>query len=61
VVGKPAAIPVGPGVLPAVVEEANVVVFLLEWLDLRLDEGINLVEEFPDVLGDFEVHCVHLS
>ena len=61
VVGKPAAIPVGPGVFPAVVQEANVVVFLLEWFDLRLDEGVDLLEEFPDVLGDFEVHCVHLS
>ena len=61
VVGQPAAVPVGPGVFPAVVEEADVVVFLLEWLDLRLDKVVDLLEEFADVLGDFEVHCVHLS
>ena len=36
--GQPAAIPVGPGVLPAVVEEPDVVVLLLERPDLGLDE-----------------------
>ena len=38
VVRQAAALPVGAGVLAAVVEEADVVVLLLERLDLRLDE-----------------------
>ena len=55
-VGQAAALPVGAGVLPAVVEEADVVVLLLERTDLPLDEVVELVEVRGKVLGQFEVH-----
>ena len=43
-VRQPAALPVGARVLAAVVEEADVVVLLLERLDLALDEVVELGE-----------------
>src|SRR5690606_10673840 len=56
--GQAAAIPVGPGVLAAMVEEALVVVLGLAGLDLALDEVVELVEVGGDVGGDLEVHGV---
>ena len=56
VVRQPAAVPVGAGVLAAVVEEADVVVLLLERLDLRLDEVVELVEVGRQIGRDVEVH-----
>src|SRR5262249_29684451 len=57
VVGEPAAVPVGAGVLATVVEEADVVVLLLERLDLPLDEVVELVEVVGEILGQLEVHA----
>ena len=54
--GQPATIPVGPGVLPAVIEEPDVVVLLLERLDLALDELIEFGQVTLQVLGQGEVH-----
>ena len=59
--GQPAAVPVGAGVLPAVVEEADVVVLLLERLDLALDELVEFVQVLPQVLGQVEVHVASPS
>ena len=56
--GQAAAVPVGARVLAPVVEEADVVVLLLERLDLALDELVELVEVVGQVLGDVEVHGV---
>ena len=55
-VGQPATLPVGACILPAVVEEADVVVLLLERLDLLLDEVVQLRQQVGDVVGDVEVH-----
>src|SRR5262249_12245405 len=55
-VRQAAAMPVGAGVLAPVIEEAGVVVPLLERLDLALDEAIHVGEEGGEVLGDLEVH-----
>src|SRR5690606_15728945 len=44
-------------VLAAVVEEADVVVLLLERPDLRLDEGVELVERAGQRGGDLEVQA----
>ena len=60
-VGKSAAVPVGAGVLAAVVEEADVVVLLFERLDLTLDELVELDEVLRQIRGDVEVHCTSLS
>jgi hypothetical protein len=54
--GQPAAVPVGPGVLPAVVEEPLVVVLPLERLDLALDELVEFGQVVAQVLGEGEVH-----
>src|SRR5439155_26946539 len=54
--GQAAAIPVGPGVLPAVVEEPDVVVLLLERADLALDEIVEFGQVVAQVLGEGEVH-----
>jgi len=56
--GQPAAVPVGSGVLPAVVEEPDVVVLLLERLDLALDELVEFFQVLPQVLGQIEVHVL---
>jgi hypothetical protein len=53
--GQPAAVPVGAGVFPAVVEEPDVVVLLLERLDLALDELVEFVQVQPQVFGQVEV------
>ena len=53
-VGQAAAIPVGAGVLAAMVEEADVVVLLLERLDLPLDEVVELAE-VGDQFGRYRV------
>ena len=50
-VRQAAAIPVGAGVLAAVVEEADVVVGLLERLDLPLDEVVEDVQVGDEVGG----------
>ena len=50
-VRQAAALPVGAGVLAAVVEEADVVVLLLERLDLALDEVVELVEVVGQILA----------
>ena len=56
-VGQSVALPVGARVLPAVVEEADVVVFLLDGLDDVVDERVQVVEQLSDVRGDGEVHA----
>ena len=50
--------PVGPGVLPAVIEEPDVVVLLLERPDLAVDELVEFGQVVPQVLGQGEVHVV---
>ena len=60
-VGQPAAVPVGAGVLPAVVEEADVVVLLLERLDLAFDELVELGEVGDEVGWQVEVHVSQLG
>src|SRR5690606_35282541 len=55
-VRQTAAVPVGAGILPAMVEETDVVVLLLERFDGGLDEVVETVEQLLDVLGNFEVH-----
>ena len=44
------------GVFAAVVEEANVVVLLFEWLDFVFDELVELAQKFLDIVGNREVH-----
>jgi hypothetical protein len=60
VVGEPAALPIRAGVLATVVEEADVVVLLLERLDLPLDEVVELEEVGGEVGGDREVDVAPL-
>ena len=43
--GDTAPLDVGTGELPPVVEEADVVVLLLEGLDLGLDEGVDALQQ----------------
>jgi hypothetical protein len=52
-----AGVPVGSGVLTAVIEEAFVVVLGLERLDFTVDKGIQVDEVLAEALGDVEVHC----
>lgn len=52
-----AGVPVGAGVFAAVVEEAVVIVFVLEGEDLGGDEGVEGGEEGFEGGGDGEVHC----
>ncbi len=54
--GQPAALPVGAGVLAAVVEEADVVVLLLQGLDLPHDECVQLFEVARQLFRDVEIH-----
>lgn len=56
-VREAACVPVGAGVLAAVVEEADVVVFVLEGEDLGFDEGVEGGEELLEGGGNGEVHC----
>ncbi len=49
-------VPVGAGVLAAMVEEADVVVLALQRLDLRLDEGVELGEIGGQFGGNSEIH-----
>ena len=55
-VREPVAVPVGPAVLPPVVEEPLVVVLGLERRDLVGDEAIEVGEEGDEVLRQREVH-----
>ena len=55
-VGQAAAIPVGAGVLAAMVEEADVVVLLFEGADLAFDEIVEHGEVFRELWRQFEVH-----
>ncbi len=59
-VGQTTALPVGARVLSPVVEEADVVVLLLERFDLALDEVVQLEEVVGQVLGNLEVHARNL-
>ena len=52
-----AIVPVCAGVLPPVVEEANVVIPFLERLDVGFDEGVKLLEIGLDLMRDFKVHA----
>ena len=54
-------VPVRARVLTPVVEEADVVVLLLQRADLRLDEGIQLREELLEVGGKLCVLVDHRS
>ena len=54
--GKPALVPIGAGPFAAVVEEADVVVAVLDRLDLGLDEGVELVEIGLQAGGKIEIH-----
>ena len=56
VVRQAATIPIGASVLPAVVEEPDVVVLLLDRLDDRLDEVIELHEVGGELGRQVEVH-----
>ena len=49
-------VPVGAGMFAAMVEEADIVVLALEWTDLALDEGVELVQIGRDVRGNVEIH-----
>jgi hypothetical protein len=60
-VGQAAAVPVGAGVLAAVVEEADVVVRLLERLDLALDEVVEDLQVVGQFGVEIEVHARCLS
>lgn len=53
---EPAAFPVGAGVFPAVVEEADIVVGLFERDDLLLDEIVQFVQIGDQIGGQFEIH-----
>ena len=53
-----AGLEVGAGVFAPVVEEADVVVLLLQRLDLGVDEPVELVEVVLDVLRNVEIHRV---
>ncbi len=55
-VGEPTAIPVGTSVFTSMVEEADVVVALLERFDLALDERVELIEIADELGRDVEVH-----
>ena len=55
-VRQAAALPVGAGVLTAVIEEPDVVVLLLERLDLALDEVVQLPEVGDEIRWEVEVH-----
>ena len=52
---------IGAGVFAAMIEEADVVVLLLERFDLALDEFVELVERYLNVGGNFEVHRCRLE
>jgi hypothetical protein len=54
--GQPATFPVGAGVLATVVEEADVVVLLLQRAYLPLDELIQLAQVGDQVARDLKVH-----
>ena len=49
-------VPVGAGMLAAMVEEADVVVLALERPDLALDEVVELDQVGRDVGGNVEIH-----
>src|SRR5260370_25201957 len=49
-------VPVGAGVLAAMVEEADIVVLALERPDLTLDEGVEFAEMRRDLRGNVEIH-----
>ena len=56
VVGQAAALPVSPRVFAPVVEEADIVVFVLERLDFTLNEIIKYAEIVLQFFGYVEVH-----
>ena len=49
-------VPVGAGMLAAMVEEADIVVLALERPDLALDESVELDQIRRDVGGNIEIH-----
>src|SRR6185436_9734623 len=49
-------VPVGAGMLAAMVEEADVVVLAFERSDLALDELVELAQVGRDVGGNLEIH-----
>src|SRR5258708_11000996 len=49
-------VPVGAGMLAAMVEEADIVVLALERPDLALDEFVKLAQVGCDLRGNLEVH-----
>src|SRR5262249_30980232 len=55
---KAAMLEIGPRPLAAVIEEAVVVVLLLERDDFLLDEGVDVDEQLLDVFRNAEVHGV---
>jgi hypothetical protein len=59
--GEATSGPVCSCVLPPVIEEANVVILLLQWLDLSFDEIVQLAEILLNVVWDVEVHVLPLS
>src|SRR5690606_23892341 len=57
--GQATVVPVGAGMLAAVIEKADIVVLLFKGVDLGLDKGVELLEIVFDVLGNGEAHgCV---
>ena len=57
-VGQPAPLPVRAGILAAVVEEADVVVALLQRLDFALNEVVELLQVVRQVLWNIKIHVV---
>ena len=57
VIGQPLAFPIGPRVLAAVVEEADVVILSHQRFDLRIDEFLQLCVIVFQFLRDGEIHC----
>ena len=57
-VGEPTSVPVGALVLAPMIEEADVVVGLLEGLDLPLDEFVQLFQVIGQLGRNLEVHRI---
>jgi hypothetical protein len=60
-VGQTATLPIGSRIFSPMVEEANVVVLLLEGKDVTLDEGVEFVEIGGEVFGDVEIQWVSFA
>ena len=57
-IGQSTALPVGAGILAAVVEEADVVVPVFQGFDRLFDELVEFAQVVGEIFGDVEVHAV---